>query len=63
MLTSACKKERLFLGTSPSGWSLQNLFSILSIVKFLGAPSEEHLQMAASENMFMKQLRKIKIFL
>ena len=57
MLTSACKKEHLFLRTPPSGYFLQNLFLILSIAKFLRAPSEEHLQMAASENMFMK-LRK-----
>ena len=41
-------------------WSL---FLLLSIAKFLRAPKyfEEHLHMAASENVFMK-LRKIKIY-
>ena len=59
MLTSAYKKEHVFLRTPPSGYFLQNPFLILSIAKFLKTPSEEHLQMAASENMFMK-LRKLK---
>ena len=61
MLTSACRKEHLFLKT-PSGYFLQNLFLILSIATFLRPPSEEHLQMAAFENTFMK-LRKINIYL
>ena len=64
MLTSACKKEHLFVRT-PSGCFLQeNTCVVVSFNSehceiFKSTYFEEHLRTAASENVFMK-LRKIK---